>query len=72
VEAVGPLVKVDLNGVRVVDINLDDWTQAGKNPDGAPNKFSTAYKDMPRRGHIGLQDHAKPVWFRNARIKPLD
>jgi hypothetical protein len=52
-------------------MNLDQWTEAGKNPDGTPNKFKIAYKDMPRRGRIGLQDHGKPVWYRNIRIKPL-
>ncbi len=41
------------------------------NPDGTSNKFNTAYKDMPRKGHIGFQDHGQPVWFRNMKIKQL-
>ncbi len=61
-----------LNGAQVLHINLDEWTEAGKNPDGTPNKFRAAYRDMPREGHIGLQDHGQPVSFRNLRIKRLD
>ena len=40
--------------------------------DGSKDKFRTAYKDMPRRGHVGFQDHGKPVWYRNVKVKPLD
>ena len=43
-----------------------------KNPDGTPNKFKNAYKDMPLEGFIGLQYHGQPIAFRNLRIKPLD
>jgi hypothetical protein len=53
-------------------MNLDQWTVAGKNPDGSPNRFKTAYKNMPRTGYIGLQEGGTPVWFRNIRLKSLD
>lgn len=66
----GSRVLVELNGEPIIDIDLDQWTEAGKNPDGTANKFKMAYKDMPRVGHIGLQDHGNPVWYRNIRIKP--
>lgn len=59
------------NGVQIIDMDLNDWTEAGKNPDGTANKFKTAYKDMPRNGFIGLQDHGNPIWFRNLRIKKI-
>jgi type 1 glutamine amidotransferase len=72
ITARGSRIQVDLNGEQVIDIDLDNWTKAHENPDGTENKFKTAYKDMPRRGHIGLQDHGNPVWYRNIRIKPLD
>ncbi len=65
-------IKIAMNGKQIIDMNLDDWTEAHKNPDGTPNKFNTAYKDMPRVGRIGLQDHGDPVWYRNIRIKRLD
>lgn len=59
------------NGVQIIDMNLDLWTEAGKNPDGTKNKFKYAYKDMPREGHIGFQDHGQKLWFRNLKIKKL-
>ena len=55
----------------IIDINLDNWTEARKNPDGSKNKFKTAYKDMAKVGHLGLQDHGRPVWYRNVKVKRL-
>ncbi|MCP4726799.1 MAG: DUF1080 domain-containing protein [bacterium] len=66
------LIYVVHNGVQIIDMDLNKWTEPGKNPDGTDNKFRTAYKDMPKEGHIGFQDHGQPVWFRNIRIKELD
>jgi type 1 glutamine amidotransferase len=67
----GPRIEVVMNGLKIIDMNLDDWKEAGQNPDGSANKFRTAYKDMPRAGYIGFQDHGSPVWYRNIRIRPL-
>ena len=53
-------------------MDLNDWQKAHLNLDGTPNKFNTAYKDMSRKGHVGLQYHGQPVWFRNIRIRKLD
>ncbi len=68
----GSRIQIEMNGEPIIDMDLDRWTEPGKNPDGTPNKFRTAYKDMARRGHIGFQDHNSPVWYRNVRIKRLD
>ncbi len=61
------------NGEQVLNVDLNDWTEANKNPDGTRNKFSTALKDYARRGPIGLQGlhgrEAAPVWFRNLKIQ---
>ncbi len=65
-------IYVALNHEQIIDMDLDLWTQAGKNPDGTPNKYKFAYKDLQRSGHIGLQFHHSPVWYRNIKIKPLD
>jgi hypothetical protein len=58
-----------LNGQRVVaiDVGSDEWNRLYQ-----ASKFS----EMPGfgrqpRGHIVLQDHSDPVWFRNIKIRPL-
>ena len=68
----GPFIKATVNGQTTVDVNIDQWTERKKNPDGSKNQFKTPLKDMPRTGHLGLQYHGQPVWFRNFEIKPLN
>lgn len=64
------------NGAQVLNVDLNDWTEARKNPDGTQNKFATALKDYARRGPIGFQGihgrEGQPVWFRNLKIKVLN
>ena len=67
----GPEIKVVLNGEQVLEANIDQWTTPRKNPDGSPNKFKIALKDLPKIGHIGLQYHGQSISFRNIQIKPL-
>lgn len=70
----GPLVAVVLNGEPVAEMNLDLWTEPGRNPDGTPNKFTYAWRDLPRRGHIMFQDYGantRLMWFRNIKLKEL-
>lgn len=64
-------ITVELNGVTVVEMDLDRWITPHLNPDGSPNKFGTALKDFARSGYLGLQDHGRPVWYRNIRVKRL-
>jgi len=71
ITADGPDLTVELNGVVVNGLDLDRWTEPGRNPDGGKNKFRYAYADLIREGFIGFQDHGKPVWFRQIRVKPL-
>ena len=65
-------IYINLNGEDIIDMDLNKWTEPRKNPDGTPNKFRYAYKDMAREGHIGLQYHGNPIWFRNVKIKSFD
>jgi Domain of Unknown Function (DUF1080) len=67
----GPRIAVDLNGEEVTRMNLDEWTAPNRRPDGSAHKFDVAYKDHPRSGYIGLQDHGSACWFKNIKIKPL-
>jgi hypothetical protein len=53
-------------------MNLDEWTKPNRRPDGSEDKFDVAYKDHPRFGYIGLQDHGSPCWYKNMKLKPLD
>ncbi len=72
----GSKVSVLFNGELVIDADLNNWPEAGKNPDGTPNKFKKALKDYARSGPIGFQGlHGKaqaPVWYRNVKIKVLE
>ena len=51
----GSRLKVEMNGEQIHDLQLD------KSP----------LKDRPLEGYIGFQDEARPVWYRNVRIKEL-
>lgn len=51
----GSRLKVVLNGEQIHDLELD----------------KSAIKDRPLEGYLGFQDEAKPVWYRNVRIKEL-
>jgi hypothetical protein len=57
----GPLVKVELNGVVILDANLDEL-----------NKKKPKHKGAKRRsGHICFCGHGAPVKFKNITIKEL-
>jgi hypothetical protein len=68
-------VSLIFNGEEVFNVDLNDWKEAHKNPDGTKNKFAKALKDFARKGQLGLQGlHGKaqaPVWYRNLKIKML-
>jgi arylsulfatase len=67
----GNQIQVELNGEQILEMDIDQWTEAGKNPDGTSNSFDRPLKDFPREGYIGLQDHGRPIWYRNIRVKRL-
>jgi hypothetical protein len=67
----GPYISFKLNGKTAFSIDLNEWKEPGKNPDGSENKFKTALKDLPRKGRIGFQNHGQVVWFKNISIKEI-
>jgi Domain of Unknown Function (DUF1080) len=69
IAAKGSKLVVKLNGEKINEMDLDRWTEGGKNPDGTKNKFSKALKDFKREGHIGFQDHGADVMYRNVAIR---
>jgi hypothetical protein len=65
------LIEVELNGEKVTRMDMDQFTRPNLRPDGTKHKFDIAYKDHPRRGYIGLQDHGSPCWYKNVKLKVL-
>ena len=66
------LIEVVLNGFKVNTVDLAKFVEPNKRPDGTAHKFDIAFRDHPRGGYIGLQDHGSPCWFKNIKLKPLD
>ncbi len=62
------LLSVELNGEQVSHINFDEWLEINKRPDESTHKFDVAYKNHPRKGYIGLQDHGSDCWYRNIKV----
>lgn len=65
----GARVEHWLNGVKIVEYELGS-------PDWAARVAASKFAEWPaygqaRRGHIGLQDHGDPVWFRNVKIRSI-
>jgi hypothetical protein len=67
----GDIIEVILNDEFVNRIDLSKFTQPNRRPDGSEHKFDEAFKDHPKLGYIGLQDHGSPCWFKNIKLKPL-
>lgn len=65
------LIDVVLNSEKVNHLDLDEFKAPNQRPDGTSHKFDVAYKDHPRSGYIGLQDHGSPCWFKNIKLRSL-
>jgi hypothetical protein len=72
ITAKGPKIRVELNGQEVSNIDLDQWTEPGKRPDGSSHKFEhVAIAKLPRSGYLGFQDHGSDCWYKNVKLKDL-
>ena len=67
----GQLVRVVVNGIEVQETDLGRFDKKKTRPDGTRHKFPFAFKDHPRRGYIGLQDHGSDCWFKNIKLLDL-
>jgi hypothetical protein len=56
----GPQVTVLFNGETVIDANLDNWPEVGKNPDGTPNKFKTSPAAVPSVFKVSMARRRPP------------
>jgi hypothetical protein len=65
------VLEVELNGEKVTRMDFDEWTKPNLRPNGTRHKFDVAYKEHPRKGYIGLQDHGSACWFKNIKLRPL-
>jgi hypothetical protein len=65
----GPHVEHWMNGVKLLEYEL--WS-----PDWERRVKASKFDKIPiygraKTGHIGLQDHGDPVWYRNIKIRKL-
>lgn len=65
----GPHVEHWMNGEKLLEYEL--WS-----PDWEARVQATKFKEFPaygraKTGHIALQDHGDPVWYRTIKIRPL-
>jgi 3-keto-disaccharide hydrolase len=73
ITAKGPKITIVLNGKQVLNTNLNDWNETGKNPDGSANKYHKPMNWLAdQSGYIWLQEHPGEIWFRNIWVKSLD
>jgi hypothetical protein len=66
----GPHVEHWMNGVKLLEYELwsADWQQRV-----TASKFGKMpHYGLAKRGHIALQDHGNPVWYRNIKVRLLN
>ncbi|MEX0715547.1 MAG: DUF1080 domain-containing protein [Planctomycetaceae bacterium] len=66
-------VTVVLNGEQINDLDMSQWTEPKKRPDGTPHLVPLALNDLPTTSPIGFRDdYGIPIYLRNLKIKPLE
>lgn len=64
ITCIGPIVRVVLNGIKIIDGDFSQLTTK-------IGKYDGPYSELSRNGYIGFQDHNSPVWFRNIEARKL-
>lgn len=67
----GDRIAVVLNGEKVNECDLSQFTAPNKRPDGSSHKFDHPFDTHPKNGYLGLQDHGGDCWYKNIKLKPL-
>ena len=66
----GPKIAVEVNGEVVSRMNLDEWTEPNRRPDGQP----TSLTSLTRPSSLRIHRFARPrlgMLVQNIKIKPL-
>ncbi len=72
ITARGSKISVVLNEKEVSTIDLDQWNEPGKRPDGSSHKFEkVAIGKLSRTGYLGFQDHGEDCWFNRIQMRKL-
>ncbi len=73
ITAKGSRIASRLNDNDVSRIDLDQWLEPGKRPDGSSHKFKdVAIRELNRPGYLGFQDHGSDCWFKDVTLEVLD
>lgn len=73
VRCVGQRISVILNGKKVTEMDMSEWTSGEINPDGSeiPSWLPKPLAELPTKGYIGLQGkHGEAaIQFKNIKIR---
>ena len=76
VTAQDSMIYVVLNGDQIHEVNLNNWTEPGRTPDGEEHKFDRALMNQAESGPIGIQgihsENGVSIEYRNLKIRRLD
>ncbi len=73
IRCTGQRISVILNGRKVTEMDMSQWTSGTENPDGSeiPSWLPNPLAEMPTKGYIGLQGkHGDAtIWFKNVKVR---
>lgn len=76
IKCIGQRISVILNGKKVTEMDMSEWTSGSVNPDGSeiPSWLPKPFAELPTKGFIGLQGkHGNAtIWFRNIKIRNVN